>query len=124
MQLYAGMDVGTAKLTDAERADVPHHLLDIWPVTRTANVAEYQALARAAIADIRGRGKTPLLVGGSGLYLRAALDEFEFPGTDAGVRERLEAELVLVGPAELHQRLAGRDPAAGRTILPSNGRRI
>jgi tRNA dimethylallyltransferase len=124
MQLYTGMDIGTAKLTAAERAGVPHHLLDLWPVTRTANVAEYQTLARAAIGEIRARGRTPILVGGSGLYLRAALDEFEFPGTDAGVRERLETELALVGAGELHQRLAAQDPAAGRTILPSNGRRI
>ena len=124
MQLYTGMDIGTAKHTAAERAGVPHHLLDVWPVTRTANVAEYQELARAAIAEIRGRGRTPILVGGSGLYLRAALDEFEFPGTDAAVRERLEAELAEVGAEPLHRRLAERDPAAGRSILPSNGRRI
>src|SRR5215469_2266154 len=90
MQLYRGMDIGTAKLTVAERDGVPHHLLDIWPVTMTAAVAEYQALARAAIDGIHARGRVPLLVGGSGLYIRAVLEEFEFPGTDPEVRARLE----------------------------------
>ncbi|MFL6111258.1 MAG: tRNA (adenosine(37)-N6)-dimethylallyltransferase MiaA [Catenulispora sp.] len=124
MQLYAGMDVGTAKLSAAERQGVPHHLLDIWPVTRTANVAEYQTLARVEADRLIARGKPPVFVGGSGLYLRGALDEFEFPGTDGALRERLEAELAVVGPHELHRRLAARDPRAAATILPSNGRRI
>jgi tRNA dimethylallyltransferase len=124
MQLYRGMDIGTAKLTAAEREGVPHHLLDIWPVTMTAAVAEYQTLARAAIDGILARGRVPLLVGGSGLYIRAVLEEFEFPGTDPGVRSRLEAELAAVGPAPLHERLRGRDPVAAAKILPSNGRRI
>ena len=101
MQLYQGMDIGTAKLTPAERAGVPHHLLDIWPVTRAASVSEYQVLARAAMADIQQRGRTPILVGGSGLYVRAAIDDLQFPGTDAGVRADLEAELARVGPATL-----------------------
>ena len=124
MQLYTGMDVGTAKLTMAERHGVPHHLLDIWPVTRTANVAEYQTLARVEADRLLARGKPPVFVGGSGLYLRGALDEFEFPGTDGALRERLEAELADVGPYALHQRLAAHDPRAAATILPSNGRRI
>ncbi|MET0425161.1 MAG: tRNA (adenosine(37)-N6)-dimethylallyltransferase MiaA [Actinoplanes sp.] len=124
MQLYHGMDIGTAKLTVAERDGVPHHLLDVWPVTEPAAVAEYQRLARAAIDDILARGRVPLLVGGSGLYIRAVLEEFEFPGTDPEVRARLEAELAVTGPAVLHQRLAGSDPAAAAAILPSNGRRI
>ncbi|GIF10344.1 tRNA dimethylallyltransferase [Actinoplanes teichomyceticus] len=124
MQLYRGMDIGTAKLTPAERAGVPHHLLDIWDVTVTAAVAEYQALARAAIDDIHARGRVPLLVGGSGLYVRAVLEEFEFPGTDPAVRARLEAELAETGPAPLFARLRERDPAAAERILPSNGRRI
>src|SRR5580692_3834339 len=124
MQLYQGMDIGTAKLTAAERGQVPHHLLDIWPVTRAASVSEYQALARAAIDDIRQRGRTPILVGGSGLYVRAAIDDLQFPGTDAGVRLDLEAELARVGAASLHTRLAGLDPAAATAILPTNGRRI
>jgi len=124
MQFYRGMDIGTAKLSPAEREGVPHHLLDIWPVTRTASVALFQELARAAIDEVAARGRTPMLVGGTGLYLRAVLEEFEFPGTDPGVRERLEAELAQDGPAALHQRLAGLDPAAAAKILPSNGRRI
>jgi tRNA dimethylallyltransferase len=124
MQLYRGMDIGTAKLTAAEREGVPHHLLDIWPVTMTAAVAEYQTLARAAIDRILDRGRVPLLVGGSGLYIRAVLEEFEFPGTDPVVRSRLEAELAAGGPAPLHERLRGRDPVAAEKILPSNGRRI
>ena len=124
MQLYRGMDIGTAKLTPAEREGVPHHLLDIWEVTEPASVAEYQRLARAAIDDILARGRVPLLVGGSGLYVRAVLDEFEFPGTDPQLRARLEAELAAVGPARLHERLRAVDPAAAARILPSNGRRI
>ena len=124
MQLYRGMDIGTAKLTLAERQGVPHHLLDVWDVRQPANVADYQRLARAAIADITARGKRPILAGGSGLYVRAALDDLTFPGTDPDVRARLEAELDDLGPAALHTRLAAADPAAAAAILPSNGRRI
>jgi tRNA dimethylallyltransferase len=124
MQLYRGMDIGTAKLTPAERAGVPHHVLDIWDVTEPASVAGYQRRARAAIDDIRARGRVPLLVGGSGLYVRAVLERFEFPGTDAGLRAALEAELAEVGAAALHARLAAADPGAAAGILPSNGRRI
>ncbi|WP_119729430.1 MULTISPECIES: tRNA (adenosine(37)-N6)-dimethylallyltransferase MiaA [Thermomonospora] len=124
MQLYRGMDVGTAKLTPGQMRGVPHHLLDVWEVTKTASVAEYQELSDRAIAEIRGRGRTPILVGGSGLYVRAALDEMEFPGTDPGVRARLEKELEAVGSGVLHRRLRERDPRAAEAILPSNGRRI
>ena len=124
MQLYRGMDIGTAKLTVAEREGVAHHVLSVWDVTEPASVAEYQRLARAAIDDIRARGRVPLLVGGSGLYVRAVLERFEFPGTDAGLRAALEAELADVGPGPLHARLARVDPGAAAGILPSNGRRI
>jgi tRNA dimethylallyltransferase len=124
MQLYRGMDIGTAKLTIAQREGVPHHLLDIWEVTRTANVAEYQRLARQAIAGIRSRGRAPILVGGSGLYVRAVIDNLEFPGTDPGLRERLERELAEAGSGALHERLARLDPAAAAAILPGNGRRV
>jgi tRNA dimethylallyltransferase len=124
MQLYRGMDIGTAKLTVAERDGVPHHLLDLWQVTVTAAVAEYQTAARAAIDDVFARGRVPLLVGGSGLYIRAVLEEFEFPGTDPAVRARLEAELAAAGPAPLFERLRRWDPVAAEKILPSNGRRI
>ena len=124
MQLYAGMDIGTAKLTQAERRGVPHHLLDVWDVTQTASVAEYQDLVDAVIADIEKRGKVPVLVGGSGLYIRAALGELDFPGTDEVIRERLEAELAQQGPGPLYELLRIQDPVAAEKILPSNGRRI
>jgi tRNA dimethylallyltransferase len=124
MQLYRGMDIGTAKLTPAERRGVPHHLLDVWDVTRAASVAEYQELAEAAIADITGRGKVPVVTGGSGLYIRAALGDLEFPGTDEVIRARLERELADAGPAPLYARLQASDPVAAAAILPGNGRRI
>jgi len=124
MQLYRGMDIGTAKLTAQQRQGVPHHLLDVWEVTQPASVAVYQRLARTALDDVAGRGGTPLLVGGSGLYVRAVLDELDFPGTDPQLRAALEAELAAQGPGELHARLRARDPAAAARILPSNGRRI
>ncbi|MGZ4508318.1 MAG: tRNA (adenosine(37)-N6)-dimethylallyltransferase MiaA [Blastococcus sp.] len=124
MQLYRGMDIGTAKPDLAERSGVPHHLLDLWQVREPASVAEYRLRARAEIDRLRARGVVPLLVGGSGLYVRAVLDELDFPGTDPAVRARLEAELAEVGPTVLHGRLAGLDPAAGEAVLASNGRRI
>ncbi|MFF3438927.1 tRNA (adenosine(37)-N6)-dimethylallyltransferase MiaA [Streptosporangium sp. NPDC002721] len=124
MQLYQGMDIGTAKLSVAERRGVPHHLLDIWDVTRAASVAEYQSLARPIIDGLRAEETVPILVGGSGLYVRAALDDLEFPGTDPEVRARLESELDLRGPGPLYERLRERDPKAAGTILPTNGRRI
>jgi len=124
MQLYRGMDIGTAKPDLAERGGVPHHLLDLWPVRQAASVAEYSRRARAEIDRLRAEGVVPLLVGGSGLYVRAVLDELDFPGTDAAVRARLEGELADLGPAELHGRLARVDPAAAAAVLPSNGRRI
>ncbi|MEV4802270.1 tRNA (adenosine(37)-N6)-dimethylallyltransferase MiaA [Nonomuraea sp. NPDC049421] len=120
MQLYRGMDIGTAKLTPAERRGVPHHLLDIWDVTVTASVAEYQKLARAVFDAV----EVPVLVGGSGLYVRAAIDDLEFPGTEPEIRARLEAELAERGPAPLYERLREQDPAAAAAILPTNGRRI
>ncbi len=101
-----------------------HHLLDVWDVREAASVAEYQRLARAAVDDVRGRGSVALLVGGSGLYVRAVLDEMDFPGTDPEVRARLEAELEEVGAGAMHVRLAAVDPVAAQAILPSNGRRI
>ncbi|KLI97601.1 tRNA (adenosine(37)-N6)-dimethylallyltransferase MiaA [Streptomyces albidoflavus] len=124
MQLYRGMDIGTAKLDHAERGGVPHRLLDIWPVTETASVAEYQRLARAEIDRLLAEGRTPVLVGGSGLYVRGAVDHLDFPGTDPEVRARLEEELAAHGPGPLHTRLAAADPEAAAAILPSNGRRI
>jgi tRNA dimethylallyltransferase len=124
MQLYAGMDIGTAKLPPAQRGGIAHHLLDVWPITKSAAVAEYQALARATIAAVHGRGRVPILVGGSGLYLRGALDRLEFPGESPEIRARLYGELTASGPGHLHTRLAALDPAAAAAILPTNGRRI
>ncbi|PRH78150.1 tRNA (adenosine(37)-N6)-dimethylallyltransferase MiaA [Streptomyces solincola] len=124
MQLYRGMDIGTAKLTPEERGGIPHHLLDVWDVTEAASVAEYQRMARAEIDRLLAEGRTPVLVGGSGLYVRGAVDALEFPGTDPAVRARLEAELEQHGPGALHARLAAADREAARAILPGNGRRI
>ncbi len=124
MQLYEGMDIGTAKLPVEERRGVPHHLLDVWPVTYTATAAAYQALSRGVITALLARGVTPVLVGGSGLYLRAALDDLHFPGTDPSLRASLEAELERDGAPALHARLAALDPAAAARMEPSNGRRI
>ncbi|WP_047870489.1 tRNA (adenosine(37)-N6)-dimethylallyltransferase MiaA [Nocardiopsis sp. RV163] len=124
MQLYRGMDIGTAKLTDAEKRGVPHHLLDVWEVSEPADVASYQDMARDRVEQCADHDVIPVLVGGSGLYVRAVLDHLNFPGTDPAVRSRLEAELGDVGPGVLHARLAEADPAAARAILPGNGRRI
>jgi tRNA dimethylallyltransferase len=124
MQLYRGMDVGTAKLPAAERRGIPHHLLDLFEVTEPATVALVQGWARSAIAGIRDRDATPVLVGGSALYTRAILDRFEFPGTDDSLRRELEVELERLGSHALHERLAGVDPEAAARILPDNGRRV
>jgi tRNA dimethylallyltransferase len=124
MQVYVGMDIGTATPTLEERGGVPHHLLDVWPPGHAVTVAEFQEHARAAIDDVRGRGAVPIVVGGSGLYISAVLDDLRFPGTDAQVRARWEEELAAVGPERLHARLAAVDPAAAEAILPTNGRRI
>ena len=124
MQVYRGMDVGTAKLPVSERRGIPHHLLDLMEVTEPATVALFQGWARAAIDDIRGRAATPVLVGGSALYTRAIVDRFEFPGTDDSLRRELEAELERVGSRALHERLAGVDPEAAAQIIPDNGRRV
>jgi tRNA dimethylallyltransferase len=123
MQVYRGMDVGTAKLPEPERRGIPHHLLDTLDVRDPATVAQFQAWAREAIADLRSRERAAVLVGGSALYTRAIIDRFEFPGTDAGVRATLENELAELGPHRLHDRLAGLDPQAAAKIIPENGRR-
>jgi tRNA dimethylallyltransferase len=124
MQIYRGLNIGTGKPTSAQRATVPHHVFDLWPVGHPVSVAEYQRVARVALEDVLGRGRTPIVVGGSWLYVRALLDELNFPGTDAQVRARWEQRLHSEGPAVLHAELARRDPAAAIAILPSNGRRI
>src|SRR5438270_1335835 len=124
MQLYRGMDIGTAKLTPAQRDGVPHHQLDVLDVTETASVAAYQRHARRTVEELLAAGKTPVIVGGSGLYVQALLDDLNFPGTDPEIRARFEAELADVGGPALHARLARLDPAAAAAILPGNERRI
>ena len=124
MQLYRGMDIGTAKLPPSERRGIPHHLLDVLDPSEEANVAQYQQDARAAIDGILERGGTPILVGGSGLYVSSVLYDFQFPGHDPQVRERLEGDLESHGPGILHHRLQGLDPVAAQAIGPHNGRRL
>ena len=124
MQVYCGMDIGTAKLPEAERRGIRHHLLDTLTVRDPLTVAEFQRQARAVIAELRQRRTTPVLVGGSALYTRAVVDRFEFPGTDPEVRARLDAELTELGPHALHERLRKLDPEAAERILAENGRRI
>ncbi|WP_210508842.1 tRNA (adenosine(37)-N6)-dimethylallyltransferase MiaA [Naasia sp. SYSU D00057] len=124
MQLYRGMDIGTAKLPPTERRGIPHHLFDVLDVTETSTVADYQRDARAAVDEIQARGGVPILVGGSGLYLSAVLHDFRFPGTDAAVRQRLEAELAEQGSGAMWQRLRVSDPDAAASIDPGNGRRV
>ncbi|WP_285117496.1 tRNA (adenosine(37)-N6)-dimethylallyltransferase MiaA [Leifsonia sp. fls2-241-R2A-40a] len=124
MQLYRGMDIGTAKLPSSEWRGIPHHLFDVLDVTDEATVARYQLDAREAIRQILARGAVPILVGGSGLYVSSVLFDLRFPGTDPELRARLEADLTEHGPGMLYQRLAERDPEAARRIGSSNGRRI
>ncbi|WP_026547333.1 tRNA (adenosine(37)-N6)-dimethylallyltransferase MiaA [Paenarthrobacter nicotinovorans] len=116
LQFYRGMDIGTAKISVDERRGVPHHLLDIMDVTQEASVADFQADCRRAIAEIRSRGKRPILVGGSGLYVRAALDVLEFPGTDSAVRKALEEEFDADGLAPLRARLEHVDPVSAARL--------
>jgi tRNA dimethylallyltransferase len=124
MQLYRGMDIGTAKLPPEERRGIPHHLLDVLLPSEEASVADYQTDARTAIEQIQTRSAVPILVGGSGLYVSSVLNDFRFPGTDPIIRARLETELLESGPGLLYQRLKGADPAAAEAIGPHNGRRI
>ena len=123
MQVYRGMDIGTAKLPPEERRGIPHHLLDLMTVRDPLTVAEFQRWARDLVVRLRARGTVPVLVGGSALYTRAILDRFEVPGTDPAVRERLEKELAELGPRAMHDRLRAVDPEAAERILVENGRR-
>lgn len=124
MQLYRGMDIGTAKLTVAERRGIPHHQLDVLDVTETATVARYQEAAAADVEAIAARGGPPVIVGGSMLYIQSLLDEWAFPATDPQVRARWEQQLAEIGVAALHAELGRRDPAAAAAILATDGRRI
>lgn len=124
MQLYRGMDIGTAKLSVEERAGVRHHLLDVLDVTQDSTVAWYQDLARSTISEIHARGKDAVIVGGTGLYIKAILDDLNFPDTDPDVRARLEAEVEEFGSAALFARLEELDPAAALAIDRANTRRV
>lgn len=124
MQQYRGMDIGTAKLSVAERHGVPHHQLDVLDVTQTATVARYQQAAVADVEAIVNRGAVPVIVGGSMMYIQSLLDDWAFPATDPQVRARWEQRLAQVGVAALHTELAERDPAAAAAILATDGRRI
>jgi tRNA dimethylallyltransferase len=124
MQLYRGMDIGTAKLPPDEREGVPHHLLDVLDVTDEASVAAYQAEARRAVDEITSRGGVALLTGGSGLYVSSVIHDLRFPGTDAAIRARLEAELEQVGPGLMHRRLRELDAETAASVDPQNGRRV
>ncbi|MFC7405333.1 tRNA (adenosine(37)-N6)-dimethylallyltransferase MiaA [Georgenia alba] len=124
MQLYRGMDIGTAKVPPEQRRGIAHHQLDVLDVTEEAAVAAYQRHARADVAAIRDRGRTPILAGGSALYVRAVLDRLEFPATDPSVRAELEDRADRLGARHLHDELAVRDPAAASRIDPRNTRRV
>jgi tRNA dimethylallyltransferase len=124
MQLYRGMDIGTAKLPRDKRRGIPHHLLDVLAVTEEASVADYQVAARSAIEGIVSRGAVPILVGGSGLYVSSVLFDFRFPGTDPVIRAVLEQRLEAEGPGMLHRELKGKDSEAATSIGPHNGRRL
>jgi tRNA dimethylallyltransferase len=123
MLVYRGMDVGTAKPTPEQRARIPHHLIDVAEPSEPSSVARYQELARDALADLARRRGTALLVGGSALYLRAAVDDLEFPATDPDVRASLERDAELAGAAGMHERLLAADPVAAAKIEPGNVRR-
>ncbi|QLL24917.1 tRNA (adenosine(37)-N6)-dimethylallyltransferase MiaA [Actinobacteria bacterium IMCC26103] len=124
MQIYKGMDIGTAKLTESERAGIAHHLLDVLQVTEDATVAWYQGLARAAVTEIHDRGKHAIIVGGTGLYIKSILDDLNFPDTDAAVRQKLTEEAKEFGIVQLFQRLELLDPAAAAAIDRQNERRV
>ncbi|MEA2507345.1 MAG: tRNA dimethylallyltransferase [Actinomycetota bacterium] len=123
-QIYRGMDIGTAKPSASMRAEVPHHLIDVFEPSHEVTVSEFQTPARDAVGDIASRGRRPLLVGGSGLYFRAVVDDLRFPPRSKSVRQALELELEKDGSQRLHAKLAARDPQAAANIESSNGRRI
>lgn len=124
MQAVTGMDIGTAKPTAAELGRIRHHMIDVWPMSHRADVVQFRDLARSAIEGIVQRGQTPIVVGGSVLYIKAILDQFDFPATDPVIRARYEYLLEQDGPKKLHELLAKKDPITARNILPGNGRRI
>ncbi|MFM8869625.1 MAG: tRNA (adenosine(37)-N6)-dimethylallyltransferase MiaA, partial [Candidatus Nanopelagicus sp.] len=124
MQVYKGMDIGTAKLSLAERQGINHHLIDLLEVTQEANVSWYQGLARAKIDEILQSGNSVVVVGGTGLYIKAILDDLNFPDTDPVIRQQITDEAEQVGNEQMHQRLAKLDPAAALAIPKENIRRV
>lgn len=124
MQLYRGMDIGTAKLSTQERRGVNHHLIDVLQITQVSTAADYQRLARAKIVELQEAAITPILVGGSMLYVASCLNNFDFPERDQELREELEAELTERGPLHMHKKLVELDSVAASRIIPENGRRI
>ncbi len=124
MQLYRGMDIGTAKIPESQRRGIPHHLLDVLDVTQAANVSDYQRAAREVIATLTNQGKVPIMVGGSGLFVNAVLDDMQFPGSDADIRARLISESQQLGLPAMYQRLVDVDPQAAAQVLPTNERRV
>lgn len=124
MQLYKGMDIGTAKITVEERHGIPHHLMDLLEVTEDANVAWYQEKAREKITEVHSRNKSAIIVGGTGLYIKAILDDLNFPDTDPVVRTELELEYATKGIGPLFERLEKLDPAAALAIDKANSRRV
>ena len=124
MQLYTGMDIGTAKLPVDQRRGIAHHLIDVLEITQESTAAEYQKLARAKILELQARGVIPILVGGSMLYVASCLNNFEFPERDQGLRAELEQELVKRGALHMHKKLEALDPVAASRIIAENGRRI
>lgn len=124
MQAYRGMDIGTATPSPDEQCGIAHHMIDVWPIDAAVTVVEFRDRARMAIEDVLERGRTPIVVGGSGLYVRAVLEEMDFPGTDPAIRARLEGELAENGTPEMYARLMELDPAAASAIEPNNARRI
>lgn len=124
MQAYRGMNIGTAKPSEVDQRLIHHHMIDVWPVAQAVSVVEFRDMARQAIDDVRERGKTALVVGGSGLYVRAVLEKLDFPGTDPNARARWETRLSEVGAPALHDELHAIDPDAAQAIERNNGRRI
>lgn len=124
MQLYRGMDIGTAKLPFADRQGIKHHLIDILDVTETANVADYQKLGRQVISELEKNEVRPIVVGGSGLFIQGLLEDLKFPGSDQIIRQRLTYEAEQIGPEAMYQKLVDLDAQAAANILPENTRRV
>lgn len=124
MQLYRGMDIGTAKISQDQRQGINHHLLDVLDITETANVADYQQMGRQIVKEISSKNKRAIIVGGSGLFIQGLLEDLQFPGSDPVIRDRLTKEAEEIGAKAMYQRLVESDPIAAKDILPNNTRRV